>query len=105
MQRQGRELALTVKKRVADTLLQRLNAATERRLRQADRLRRAIKTAIFNQRDKVAQLAKIEMHRSASLSVYIQSQYWKAAVQRNAGHPASSMPKLTIRARPSSFAR
>jgi hypothetical protein len=45
---------------MADALLQRLNTAAEGRLRQAYRLGGAVKTTVFNQRDKIAQLAKID---------------------------------------------
>lgn len=51
---------------MADALLQRLNTAAEGRLRQAYRLGGAVKTTVFNQRDKIAQLAEIEMHKLAS---------------------------------------
>lgn len=63
---QHRQLILPVELGMADALLQRLNTAAECRLQQTYRLGGAVKTIVFDQREKIAQLAKIEMYKLAS---------------------------------------
>ncbi|MOA51920.1 hypothetical protein D3C78_1751310 [compost metagenome] len=57
-------LASAIDQLTANAVLECLNAAAERRLRQVHRLRASHKAALFSQGDEVTKLTQVDMHFS-----------------------------------------